>query len=274
MKRNRKAPKIIAHRGYSGKYPENTMLAFQKAITEGNSDGIELDVQLSKDGEVVVFHDKTLERLTGNPAEVSDLTAEELAEQDVGIHFSKEFAGEGIPSLREVLEYAKTQGFLLNIELKVYHKEDREPLVERTILLVREYGLEDQVLLSSFDLFLLILCRKKAPDIKTAFLHHKPFKRAVHTAKLYGIQAINPSHFCVRYNPLYAHHCRKNGLEVNAWTVNRPHNMLKMIEKGVDSIITNHPYTLSKIILGKEKARAKRKKHIQSTQGGNTIVTR
>ena len=108
---------VLAHRGYSAKAPENTMAAFELALAVG-ADGIELDVHMTRDGEIVVIHDDTLDRTTNGKGPVSDQTMAELRELDAGSWFSPEFAGERIPTLKLVLELIKDKDVLLNIEIK------------------------------------------------------------------------------------------------------------------------------------------------------------
>ena len=110
--------KIVAHRGYSGLYPENTMLAFQKAV-EAGADEIELDIQMSRDGQVVVFHDESMERLSGHKAFLRDMDYEELRKLNVAkiVHGDK-FGFNPIPSLEEYLNWVKNSGIITNIELK------------------------------------------------------------------------------------------------------------------------------------------------------------
>ena len=109
---------VMAHRGYSGKAPENTMAAFELALEVG-SDGLELDVHLTKDGDVVVIHDGTLNRTTNGTGRVGDYTMAELKELDAGSWFSPEFKGARLPSLRQVLDLIKDENVMLNVETKM-----------------------------------------------------------------------------------------------------------------------------------------------------------
>ena len=141
--------KIIAHRGFSGVYPENTMLAFRKAIEIG-ADGIELDVHLSKDGQVMIIHDEALKRTTGLDGVVSDYTRAELEKISAGKTKNDEFGFTPIPSLEEYLAFmAEHKDKFTNIELKtapVYYPE----IEEKTLELVRKFDLEKNIIDSSF----------------------------------------------------------------------------------------------------------------------------
>lgn len=117
----------VAHRGLSGLYPENTMIAFRKAI-EADCDGIEMDVHLTRDGVPVVIHDEEVDRTTNGSGYVKDFTYEQLCNLDAGIKFSDEFKGEKIPTLKEFFDFMKDNDKLINIELKnsIIHYEGLE----------------------------------------------------------------------------------------------------------------------------------------------------
>ena len=166
---------VMAHRGFSGKAPENTLAAFRKAIEIG-SDFIELDVRFSKDGHLVVFHDDTLERTTNGKGKVADFSLQELKGLDAGSWFGPSFSGEKIPTLREVLAQAKGR-ILVNIELK---KGDQGPytmmdLSDRALEEVQRAGMEKEVLFSSFDLAALKRIRQKNQGIPVAFITKSPW---------------------------------------------------------------------------------------------------
>ena len=144
---------VMAHRGFSSKAPENTMAAFTLALDAG-AEGIELDVHLTKDGEVVVIHDHTLARTTNGTGLVADLTLAELQELDAGLWFSPEFKGERLPSLREVLELLKEHNVLLNVETKA--ALGYEQLNEKLASLLDEYAMWEKTIISSFNHFDLV----------------------------------------------------------------------------------------------------------------------
>ena len=140
---------IIAHRGFSGTYPENTMLSFEKAVENG-ADAIELDVHLSKDGEVMIIHDEALARTTGRDGFVFDYTRSELEKISAGKTKDDKFGFTPIPSLEEYLAMIKDTKLYTNIELKtapVYYPG----IEEKTLDLVRRFSLEDRILYSSFN---------------------------------------------------------------------------------------------------------------------------
>jgi len=132
---------VIAHRGFSGAAPENTLAAFRKAIDVG-SDLIELDIQLSKDGKIVVIHDEILGRATNGQGKVSDHTLQELKKLDAGSKFRAEFSGERIPTLQEVLDLAKGR-VLVNIEIKdpTYGQYPITELADKALKEVKKAGM-------------------------------------------------------------------------------------------------------------------------------------
>lgn len=224
----------IAHRGSSGRYPENTMLAFRKAIEEG-ADGIELDVHLSKDGELMIMHDEALKRTTGKEGFIFDYKRSELEK----INASKEgFAP--IPSLEEYLAFIKEcEGKITNIELKtapVYYPD----IEEKTLAMVRRFSLEDRIIFSSFNH--LSVLRMKAlgttSECGLLFSGVKLYNEGS-IIKKSGIEYFHPD-----YNDLddeIVSSYKKYGVGLNVWTVNEEEEIRKCIEWGVNGIIGNYP---------------------------------
>ena len=142
---------VVAHRGFSGAAPENTLAAFRKAI-EAGSDMIELDIQLSKDGKIVVIHDETLERTTDGQGRVADRTFPEIRKLDAGSWFGSQFSGEKIPTLQEVLELAKGK-VLVNIEIKnpAHGQYPITELADQGLEAVKKAGMLNRVIFSSFN---------------------------------------------------------------------------------------------------------------------------
>ena len=161
---------LFAHRGVSGEAPENTLAAF-KAAAESGAHGIELDVQLTKDGQIVVIHDETIDRTTNGTGYVKDLTWEQLRTYDAGSWFHPSFKGESIPSLEEVLDVvtAHHDSMIINIELK-NDLIDYPQLEEKVLELLNEKGMKEQTIISSFNPSSLKKVRELDPDIETGFL--------------------------------------------------------------------------------------------------------
>ena len=240
-------PLNLAHRGFSGIYPENTMLAFSKAVSEGDCDGLELDVHFSKDGELMVMHDRSLERTTTGTGYISDYTYDDLMYLDAGIKFDARFAGERIPKLIQVLELVKNNDLMLNIELKNYEVE--YPGIERAVvLLIKKMNLEKQVFLSSFNHISIAECKRSYPEIRAGILYHQPLFNAEKYCVTIGADTIHPHYGLLQYEKNLTERCRAAGLCVNTWTVNEEADMEYMVAQQVDSIITNFPNKLSTLL--------------------------
>lgn len=228
--------KIFAHRGFSGYYPENTMLAFKKAIEIG-VDGIELDVQLTKDNTVVIIHDETIDRTTNGNGLVNSYTYDELKKFDASFNFNN-FGFNRIPTLEEYFLLVKDLDIITNIELKtsVYQYLGIEDSV---LELIKKYNLEDKVIISSFNHFSILRMKKLAPQIKCGFLSEDWIIDAGKYTFSHQIECYHP-----RFNnliPEVIEELKKFNIEINTWTVNDERDMLYLKEKGIDSIITNFP---------------------------------
>lgn len=228
--------KIFAHRGYSGKYPENTMIAFKKAL-ECGVDGIELDVQLTKDGEVVIIHDETIDRTTTGKGFVVDYTYEELERFDASFKF-KDLGFNKIPTLREYFQLVKDYDIVTNVELKTGINEYLG-IEEKVWELIKEYNLEEKVIISSFNHFSVMRMKKIAPQLKYGFLSEDWIIDAGKYTHSHGVQCYHP-----RFNnlvPDVIKELKKYNLEINTWTVNLEEDMRYLYSNNIDVIITNYP---------------------------------
>lgn len=221
-------PKIIAHRGASAHAPENTIAAFQLALEQG-ADGIELDVMLSKDDQLVVIHDATVDRTTNGTGKVRDLTLDELKKLDAG-------NGEKIPTLTEVFDHFGGK-FLINIELKNYASPfDRLPIeVARA---VARYDLVDSVLISSFNPFNFSRFRRQVPEAVIGLLT-LPGKAKSWLYRLFRYTAIHPCYEDADADLIAA--AKVKNQQINVWTVDDPDEIRRLTDSGVDGIITNDP---------------------------------
>ncbi|WP_294531372.1 glycerophosphodiester phosphodiesterase [uncultured Fusobacterium sp.] len=228
--------KIFAHRGYSGKYPENTMIAFKKAL-ECGVDGIELDVQLTKDGEVVIIHDETIDRTTTGKGFVVDYTYEELERFDASFKF-KDLGFNKIPTLREYFQLVKDYDIVTNVELKTGINEYLG-IEEKVWELIKEYNLEEKVIISSFNHFSVMRMKDIAPQLKYGFLSEDWIIDAGKYTHSHGVQCYHP-----RFNnlvPDVIKELKKYNLEINTWTVNLEEDMRYLYSNNIDVIITNYP---------------------------------
>ncbi|MDD7255592.1 glycerophosphodiester phosphodiesterase [Bullifex porci] len=231
--------KIIAHRGFSGIYPENTMLAFKKAIEIG-ADGIELDVHLSKDGQVMIIHDEALKRTTGLDGVISDYTRAELEKISAGKTKNDEFGFTPIPSLEEYLAFmAEHRDKITNIELKtapVYYPE----IEEKTLELVRKFDLEKNIIYSSFNWLSIERMQRLGTISETGLLFSgmKLYNQA-HIIKSLGINYFHPDFNDLTDEIVKSYLDNKVGL--NVWTVNEIEDMKVCLSWNIDGLITNFP---------------------------------
>jgi len=231
--------RILAHRGAAARYPENTLEAFSAAIEMG-ADGIELDVQLSKDGEIVAAHDERLERVCDGTGYLNDHTLKELKLLD----FSKTLPGAvcRIPALSEVFSLVKPSALTINIELKNTERLYLE-LPQKLLALAKEYGMEDRVIYSSFNHYSLLHIKKLNPAAKIGLLYEYGMIDPWVYANYVKADAVHPHYYVIAALPETVKRCHDNGLMVNVWTVDDPDAIKLMLKCGVDTIITNKPDT-------------------------------
>ena len=168
-----KKPLLFAHRGFSGAYPENSPIAFQATIEKTQSDGIESDVHITKDGKLVIFHDATVERTSNGKGWIKDHTFEEMLQLDIGSWMAPEFSGQHVWSLEQLLDFCKETKLLLNMELKNY-EVFYQGLEKMVIDAICERKMQDQVFVSSFNHISMQEFKNLCPDIKTGLLYDKP----------------------------------------------------------------------------------------------------
>jgi glycerophosphoryl diester phosphodiesterase len=236
----------FAHRGASHDAPGNTLAAFRLAREMG-ADGVELDVQASKDGEAVVIHDFTVDATTDGQGAVKDKTLAELKELDAGSSFDDRFAGQRIPTLQEVIVEVGHQ-LLLNIELKtkVFGSAD---LVAEVVRLIEDHNLVHRAIVSSFNPFALHQVKRLNPRLNTGILYFFDLPANLVRALLIALadpDALHPEKGLVTQE--YMNWAKERGYRVNAWTVDEPAEMERLIALGVDGIITNRPDVLRKVL--------------------------
>lgn len=237
----------IAHRGLSGLYPENTVLAFEKALAL-NVNAMETDVQLSKDGKMMIFHDEDLSRMTGEEGMLTDRTFAELRELDASGKYRGRFGRCVIPTLDEYLELVSERDMITYLELKTgIIPYDIEEKVRDAL---RRHGMQDKVYVYSANHFSVMKFRKLAPEIKIAF----PFDNWIfhcgdYSAK-YGAEAMVP--YYLMLTPELVAEIKGHGILLTPWTVDEPGEMRRMLDLGVDGLMTNRADLFSEVIKERE----------------------
>ncbi len=229
---------IWAHRGASGYAPENTMEAFRIA-EEMQADGIELDVQMTKDGTLVVTHDEKIDRVSNGSGWVKDFTYEQISKYD----FARVCPGhkqERIPTLQEVFEWAKQSDMTINIEIKsgvVFY----QGIEEKTLELAEREGMADRVIYSSFNHYTVKNIKKLNPDAQTGMLYSDGMiEPAGYAQYIVEADALHPALYNLQYTG-FMEECRRHGRKVHVWTVNEEAYMRMVCGQGVDAMITNYP---------------------------------
>jgi glycerophosphoryl diester phosphodiesterase len=239
-------PVVFGHRGASRYAPENTIAAFDLAISQG-AKAFELDTMLTSDGVPVVIHDHTLERTTNGYGKVDQKTIDEIRELDAGSHFSEEFTSEKIPMLEEVLK-RYPEKILINIELKNYHSPKNE-LARIVLDMVESHGMLEQVIFSSFLPRNLRILRSIQPHAKTALLLPRGILGFLFSTlffKYHSPEIIHPSFKNITKGTLKKEHFF--GRHVNVWTVNELNIAKKLIDWGVDGLITDDPGAILQLL--------------------------
>ena len=227
---------IYGHRGASAYAPENTLEAFRLAMEMG-AEGVELDVHLSKDGELMVIHDLDLDRTTGFHGKVCDYTLAELKELDAS-NGMEAYKGVKIPTLKEVYALLKPYGAMVNIEIKT--TECFYPGIEEKLLeLEREMGMEGKTVYSSFNHYTIARLRQLDPNAQLGLLYMSGLYEPWNYAKQVGAQYIHPMYPSLLL-PGLTQGCLENGIGINAWTVDDP-GMIGLCLQGGANVITNKP---------------------------------
>ncbi len=230
-------PLAWAHRGASGYAPENTLPAFKMAA-DMKADGVELDVQLTKDDVIVVCHDERIDRTSNGAGRIADLTLDELRKFDF---CNKNLAYEGtkIPTMEEVFDLLEPTALTINIELKtgeIFYPE----LEEKIVALTRKKGWQDRVIYSSFNHYSIMKIKEIDPDAKTGFLYADGTLNMPGYAAENQVNALHPAFYNLQYEN-YMEDCAMYDIDVNVWTVNSKKDMFRCKELGVNAVITNYP---------------------------------
>jgi glycerophosphoryl diester phosphodiesterase len=233
---------LFGHRGYSALAPENTLAAFA-ALLERRVPGVELDVQLSRDGKLLVAHDSNLKKVTGLDATVASRSAAEIRRLDAGSWFSPAFRGEKIPLLDEVFELLGDRLYY-DVELKWPRREGGE-LEEKVLACMAAHGLEHRCLISSFNPFCIARVKKLAPRLPVAHIYARSpglplLLRHGEARWLWPTPFVKPQARQVQPASRLLYH-RLLRSQILAWTVDEPAEAMRLVRLGVRGIISNHP---------------------------------
>jgi glycerophosphoryl diester phosphodiesterase len=236
--------KVWAHRGASDYAPENTLEAFELSVKQ-EADGIELDIQLTKDGEVVVIHDETIDRVSDSQGYVKEYTLKELKQFNTNKHFP-EYGKVLIPTLEEVYQLIKPTNLIINVELKT-SINFYPGIEEKVIKLARKLGMEDRVLYSSFNHYSLMKLKEINEDVKTGILIQDAIVDIPGYAFKLGVDAIHPSLNLLKL-PNFIKNSKEKNIAIHPWTVNEEEDIKMLVENEIDAIITNKPDLCKRVI--------------------------
>ena len=234
---------ITAHRGASKEAPENTLAAFQRAIDE-MADYIELDIQMTKDGYIVVMHDTSAYRTTGVSKNITDMTYDEVRNLDAGYWFSDKYRGEKVPSFEEVLKLVKGKA-KLNVEIK--SSSESAIVAGKVVELIQKYSMEDECVITSFDYDALLAVKEADEDIQTGYILSVAYGKFYEDDRV-DFFSVNASFLTKRV--VDAIH--NTGKQVYAWTVNNDTSIKNLANKGIDNIITDVPVTAREVVYSRD----------------------
>ena len=237
---------VLAHRGASAYAPENTLPAFRLAI-EQRADWLELDVQQTKDGQLVVFHDLRMERTTNGTGALRDLTLEQVRQLDAGRWYGPRFAGERVPTFEEVVALAQEQGVRIFPEVK--DPRLYPGIEERVAAVISAYGYEDQTIIQSFDMASLERLRQANPRLKLAALYTaaSPLRGDPPA----GVSVVGPPWELVTLDPSLVRDAHAGGRQVVVWSVEGRADVRPLLDARVDGIITSRPDVVRAMLEGR-----------------------
>lgn len=236
-----RSPWVIAHRGASGHAPENTLAAFQRAVELGAT-FIETDLRVTRDGRFVAVHDDTLDRTTNGSGEV-EFTLDELQRLDAGLWFDRDFMGERIPTLAQILEFSSAHDVVFYLELKYRAVTGMDHALAAALRKAQNAG---RIVVISFDPDTLAPLRRIEPSIMLGLLVEDGDASCIQAAQGLGARQLCPRSSLV--TPELLDQAHQVDLKVATWTVNSAAAMRSMISAGVDGIMTDFPDRLRAII--------------------------
>lgn len=242
-------PLILAHRGANKVAPQNTIPAFKKAV-EFCSDGIETDVHLSLDGEIVICHNYTIDETSNGSGFIDEITLKELKKLDFGSYFSNDFKGVSLPTMTELLNVVKGMN-LINIEIKPPRKDN--DLVKKVVEELHKFDIVETSIVSCFDPECILKVKEIDKNVKTAFLYEDndfgfeviKFGVAKYCQQL-SVDAAHPYRKLLTYKDVTELH--NLGIKVNPWTVNKDEEIIRFTQWGCDALISDVPDYCRKVL--------------------------
>ena len=235
---------VVAHRGASGVFPENTAVAFQEAIRL-DVDAIELDVHLTADGELLVIHDPTVDRTSDGEGPVADLSMAQIGELDAGSWFDARFAGERLLTLPGALDLMPP-AMVLNVHVKA-GAEDRDIVVAKTVQELVRRGLIETAFIAS-DEASLAVARRVEPGLEICNLSTQPTETYVDRSSAIGCRILQPAN--TQTDSDLVRRAHESGMKVNPFYADDEGEMRRLIGCGVDGILTNYPERLQELLAG------------------------
>lgn len=237
--RGNRQVKVIAHRGGAASAPENTLAALERAVAAG-ADWAEIDLRMTKDGEVVALHDPTLNRTTGVKGAVSELNLRAVRELDAGDWFSPDFEGERVPTLTEILDTARGR---IGLMLELKHTPSDHLVLEKVVAQIRAKGMEETCMVASAALELLLRCKELAPSIQTVYIGEDtmPELWSLHYVDGYSISVSGLTAWDVE-------RAHREGRELYVWTVNEMEELEAALALGVDGLVSDDPILVLEVL--------------------------
>lgn len=232
---------VAAHRGDVQNAPENSMSAIWSAIEKG-VDAVEFDVMMTEDGEIILNHDTTLQRVAGIPTRVDEMTYAEISKVDIGYRFSEEFIGERIPTLDQVLEEVREENVNLIVDIKVLDSSKNAELARGIVELIEKHEVEEKAYVQAFDYNVLQEVRNLNPDIKIGQILYLAAG---------NLSQLDVDFYTVRQTMLsdrFVENARRLDREIWVWTVNLERHMREVLKYDIDGIITSYPDRLQQVI--------------------------
>ncbi|MFT8323480.1 MAG: glycerophosphodiester phosphodiesterase [Bacillus sp. (in: firmicutes)] len=235
---------VFAHRGYSAQFPENTMMSFQEA-EKAYTDGIELDIQMTKDGELVIIHDEKVDRTTNGSGYVQDFLFKDIRTLNAAYKYKGRMTNVQIPALEEFFEWMQHTNLTCNIEFK-NNRLSYAGMEEKAIALVRRYGLADRIIFSSFNHYSIVHSYRLAPEIETAPLFSDGIYQPWIYADAIKASGIHPNHRLLNKHSIKT--SEEFGIKVRAYTVNNEKRLQFLAENGISAVITDNPLLAKQVI--------------------------